>query len=414
MDMASRKQYLIALQDKYFKTSSKKAKSAILDEYVNNTHMNRNYVIRKINSDISAEPALRIRKSFYDSQIIAPLAKVWAIFDYPCGQRLSPILKVELERLVKFGEIRASADVIKKLKCISSSSIDRKLRHQKEVLKIQLKHRRTKNPLIYQKIPTKSHEWDNALLGQIEIDYVEHCGSSTQGQYVHSVSSVDIASGWWEAEAILGKSTIKTFTAIDKIRSRTPISWREMHPDNDSCFINEHLLNYANSHHMKMSRSRPYKKNDNCFIEQKNSTHIRAIFGHFRYDTDKELSLINNLYSNELRLYKNFFCPIMRLSEKTRVKGKVFRKYALAKTPLQRVLESNQIPQIRKDYLKRLYNRLNPALLKRQIDEQLKLIYRAYTEKDNKLSQGYIKKQTKRIDSYGYILNDSIEHAIVT
>ncbi len=414
MDMTSRKQYLITLQDKYFKTSSKKAKSAILDEYINNTSMNRKYVIRKINSDISAEPALRIRKSFYDSQIIAPLAKIWAIFDYPCGQRLSPILKTEIDRLVKFGEIHASACIIKKLKSISSSTIDKKLRHQKEVLRIQLKHRRTKNPLIYQKIPTKAHEWNNTLLGQIEIDYVEHCGSSNSGEYIHSVSTVDIAAGWWEAEAILGKSTIKTSTAIDKIRSRSPICWREMHPDNDNCFINEHLLKYANSHHILMSRSRPYKKNDNCFIEQKNSTHIRAVFGHFRYDTDKELSLINNLYSHELRLYKNFFCPVMRLSEKTRVKGKVFRKYAIAKTPFQRVMESDQAPSAVKQMLLRQYNRLNPAVLKRQIDEQLKLIYKSYEEKDKRLSSNYIKKQTKRIDSFGYILNDSTTHAMVT
>lgn len=414
MDMASKKQYLITLQDKYFTSNSRKAKSAILDEYVKNTHMNRKYIIRKINSDLLEEPAIRIRDSFYDSQIIAPLAKIWAIFDYPCGQRLAPILKTEVDRLVKFGEIHTSACIIKKLKSISSSTIDRKLRHQKEVLKIQLKRRRTKNPLIYQRIPVKAHEWNNALLGQIEIDYVEHCGSSNAGEYIHSVSSVDIASGWWDAQAILGKSTTKTFTAIDKIRSRSPIPWREIHPDNDSCFINEHLLKYANFHHILMSRSRPYKKNDNCFIEQKNSTHIRAVFGHYRYDTDKELSLINNLYSKELRLYKNFFQPVMKLSEKLRLKGKVSRKYTIAKTPFQRVIESDQIPQLRKEYLKRLYSRLNPALLKRQIDEQLKLIYQCYMEKDKKLSSDYIKKQTKRIDSFGYILNDSTTLATVT
>lgn len=414
MDMAARKQYLITLQDKYFKTGSKKEKSAILDEYIKNTHMNRKYIIRKINSELSSEPAVRIRRSFYDSQIISPLAKVWAIFDYPCGQRLSSILKIEIDRLVKFGEIHASIDIIKKLKSISSSTIDRKLRHEKEVLKINLKHGRVKNHLVYQKIPVKSHGWNNNLLGQIELDYVEHCGSSVAGEYIHTVSSVDISSGWWEAEAILGKSQIKTFTALDKMRSRYPGFWKELHPDNDSCFINEHLIKYANMHHMKLSRSRPYKKNDNCFIEQKNSTHIRAMFGHLRYDTSKELSIINNLYSDELRLYKNFFQPVMKLSEKTRVKSKVIRRYSLAKTPYQRIMESNQVSDIRKKSLRRLYNRLNPALLKRTIDEQLKLLYKTYQEKDKKTSLDYIKKQTKRIDSYGYILNNSTTHAMVT
>ncbi len=414
MNMASRKQYLMTLQDKYIKAGSKKEKSAILDEYIKNTRMNRKYITRKINSELSNEPAVRIRRSFYDSRIILPLTKVWAIFDYPCGQRLSPILKIELDRLVKFGEIHVSSDIIKKLKTISSSTIDRKLRHEKEVLKINLKHGRVKNRLIYQKIPVKSHEWDNNLLGQVEIDYVEHCGSSNAGEYIHTVSSVDVSSGWWEGEAILGKSQAKTFMALTKMRLRSPGFWKEMHPDNDSCFINEHLLKYANSHYMRLSRSRPYKKNDNCFIEQKNSTHIRAIFGHLRYDTTKELSIINHLYSHELRLYKNFFQPVMRLSEKIRLKGKITRKYALAKTPYQKILESNQVSEIRKDSLKKLYNRLNPALLKRQIDEQLKLLFKTYQEKDKKMSLDYIKKQTKRIDSYGYILNDSTAHAMVT
>jgi len=334
MDMNARNQYLKVLQERYFQAQSRKEKSLILDEYCRNTHQNRKYLIRRINSPIPSIPKKRHREETYDGYVKAALAEVWEIFDYPCGQRLAPLLKTEVDRLRKFGELLIPDEVAEKLKRISPKTIDRKLEHQKEVLHQKRRYHQKNNPLIYQKIPIRTN-WDNtSLIGQEEIDLVEHCGSSASGEYINSISVVDVATGWWEGEAIMGKGQERTFKALTRIRERTPFNWVEIHPDNDVAFINAQLLRYAQGEGIRFSRSRPYKKNDNSFVEQKNSTHIRGILGHLRYDTSEELEIINDLYENELRLYKNFFQPVMKLKEKVREGGKVHRKYEVPKNSL--------------------------------------------------------------------------------
>ena len=395
MDMRARNQYLKVLQERYFKANSKKGKSSILDEYCRNTHQDRKYVIRRIKSPIPSASKGRRRKEIYDSYVKAALAKVWEIFDYPCGQRLVPLLKSEVDRLRKLKELLISTEVAEKLKRISSKTIDRKLKHQKEVLHQERKYRRKSNSLIYQKIPIRAGNWDRSLVGQVEIDLVEHCGASASGQFVNSVSIVDVATGWWEGEAIMGRAQGRTFDALTAIRERMPFDWIEMHPDNDSTFINWHLVKYAEKEGIIFSRSRPYRKNDNCFVEQKNSTHIRGIFGHLRYDTDKETEIINSLYRGELRLYKNFFQPVMKLKEKIRDKGRVHRKYDAPKTPYQRLMESEQVSKKTKEHLQSLYLSLNPAELKREIEAKTQELYCTYEER-NKAEALPFKRQTPR------------------
>jgi hypothetical protein len=324
MDMNARNQYLKVIQERYFKARSKKEKSAILDEYCRNTGQNRKYIIRKINSfsPTYSKPKRRKRKSLYDGYVRATLAEVWDIFDNPCGQRLAPLLKTEVDRLRGFGELALPDEVAEKLKRISPKTIDRVLKRQKEYLHLKRKYRRKRNPFIYQKIPVKAGGWDRSLPGQIQVDLVEHCGQSSSGHFGNSVCSCDVAFGWWEAEAVLGRGQEGCFEAVTNMRERTPFNWKEIHPDNDTPFINWHLVGYCEEEGILLSRSRPYKKNDNSFVEQKNSTHIRNVLGHLRYDTEKELEIINDLYRNELRLYKNFFQPVMKLKEKIREKGK--------------------------------------------------------------------------------------------
>ena len=193
-----------------------------------------------------------------------------------------------------------------------------------------------------------------------------------------------------------------------------PFSWIHAHPDNDSSFINWHLFSYCEAEGIEFSRSRPYKKNDNNFVEQKNSTHIRAVIGHLRYDTEKELALINSLYRNELRLYKNFFQPVMKLKEKIRDKGKVHRRYDTPKTPYQRIIESEHIPQETKEKLTKLYLSLNPAELKRKIDEKVHTLFKAYEEKNRGTEASPSKKQTPRLKTKSYIFNGRMTPTSVT
>jgi len=221
MDMYSRNQYLKALIEKRgYLLRSKKEKSKLLDEYCQTTGQNRNYVIRKIRKNLYLKPNFgkRKRKEYYDGEVRAVLVKIWRIFDYPCGQRLAPLLKEGLaERLKDLGEINCSDEVLKKLRKISAKTIDRKLSHQKEIEKIKRKYHRKVHPLLYQKIPVKlSDEWDRTQLGNIQIDSVEHCGQSAKGEYLSTLSITDIATGWWEGEAIMGRGQIPTCKGLDK------------------------------------------------------------------------------------------------------------------------------------------------------------------------------------------------------
>ena len=242
--------------------------------------------------------------------------------------------------------------------------------------------------------------------GQVQIDLVEHCGQKAAGLFVNTVSSCDVATGWWEGEGVMGSGQERAFEALARIRERTPFGWLHIHPDNDGAFINWHLVRYAEKEQIDFSRSRPYRKNDNNFVEQKNSTHVRSVLGHLRYDTDKELDAINSLYRGEWRLYKNFFQPVMKLKEKIRDKGKVHRKYEVAKTPYHRLMESDRIPEETKTKLDRLYRSLTPAELKRRIDAKVHELYKIYQEKNNSHSIEPEKKLTPHtVKSKSYLFN---------
>ena len=390
--MHLRNEYLKVLRERYLEAITRKEKSWILDEYCANTGQVRKYVIRKIQPGVDLKPKQRKkRKEIYDGQVRAALARIWEIFDYPCGQRLKPLFALELDRLRRLGELKASDEVTEKLNRISSATIDRKLKHQRGLLHLSRSRARSKHgSLLKQKIPIRLTEWDTSQLGYVEADMVVHCGSSTLGEYVNTLSTTEISSGWWEGEAIMGKSQEHSFWALKQIRKRTPFAWRGLDSDNGSEFINQILYKYCHKERIEFTRSRPNRKNDNAYIEQKNWTHVRKVLGYLRYDTLEELMIINDLYHHELRLYKNFFQPVMKLQSKERIGGRVKRKYDVPRTPYQRLMESEQIPEEAKEELQRIYLSLNPAELKREIDAKLEELYKIYEEK----------RKTQQIDPY--------------
>jgi len=389
MDMNSKKQYLRQLQKEYLETG-KKQKVLLLDEAEKRTSQNRKYLIRKLSAKTIWNKPKRLRASRprqFGSDLIIHLVKLWDIFDYPCGQRLEPLIKDELSHLRLFGEIGVTDEQAEKLSKMSAKTIDLLLAHEKEVRQLNGKYSKKKNPLLYQQIPTKmSDGWDREALGQIQIDGVEHCGQTIAGEYANTISHTDISSHWWEGEAVMGKGQSRTLTAIKAARSRSPFDWIEIHPDNGTSFINYFVYDYAKEEKLEFSRSRPYQKNDNCFIEQKNSQNVRKVFGYVRYDTDPELEILNDLYHHELRFYKNFFQPVMRLESKERDKGHVKRKYQKAKTPYRWLMDSPETPLAAKKKLEAEYNLLNPAELKRKIDAKLKLLANIYRTKHNPIT----------------------------
>lgn len=385
MNFEARNQYMQTLREKYLK-AGKKEKGRILDEYCRNTGQERKYTIKKFRYKAGLKPegsVRKARKEYYDGYVKSALARLWAIFDYPCGQRLKPLLKDESAKLRTLGEIACSDEVLRKLQRITSSTIDKKLAHEKEVLMNKRKYASKKNLLIVSKVPTKtSAEQDCSAPGQEQIDCVEHCGAFAAGDYINTLSVVDIFSGWWEGEAIMGKGQERALVAIDNARKRSPFAWKEIHPDNGGNILNLHVYNYAVKHGIDMSRSRPYKKNDNCFVEQKNSTHVRQVVGYLRYDTAPEQEIMNDLYRNELGLYKNFFQPVMKLASKERIKGKIHKKQGEAMTPYRRLMKSSAVSKTTKARLQKLYESLNPAELKRAIDAKLPRLYRAHQKKN--------------------------------
>ena len=393
--MHSRNEYLRLLRERYLKAKAGKEKTQLLDEYCRNTGQSRKYVIWKIHRAVLKPKQRKKRKEIYDGQVKAALAKIGEIFDYPCGQRLKPLLETEIERLREFGKVEITDEVALKLKTMNPATIDRKLKHEREFLHLlRAKGGPKAGYLLKQKIPIRLTEWDTSQVGYVEADLVVHCGSSTLGEYINTVSSTDISSGWWEGEAIMGKSQEHSFWALKEIGKGTPCEWKGLDSDNGSEFINQILYKYCRWEGIEFTRSRATRKNDNAYIEEKNWTHVRKIFGYLRYDSYEELAIMNDLYRKELRLYKNFFQPVMKLQSKERIGDKVKRRYEVAKTPYQRLIESNQIPEGVEEELKGIYLSLNPAQLKRSIDAKLAKLYQAYEEKKRSL---YVDPHKKRV-----------------
>ena len=403
MNMESRNQYLKELRIEYLKTKSKKKRGELLDEAQKRTKLNRRYLMEKLKSKSNLdklESERKRREEYYDGYVKSALAQMWKIFDYPCGKRLEPILKDEAERMRRLGELDCSDEVALKLKKIGIATIDRKLKHSREVERINRKYHLKTHPLLYQKIPVKVFdEQDRMTIGNIQIDLVEHCGQSASGQFINTLSNTDINNGWWEGEAIIGKGQVPTQEGLERARKRFPYDWKEIHSDCGKEFINAHLFSYTQKKGLGFSRSRPYKKNDNCLVEQKNWTHVRKIIGYSRYDSLEELDILNDLYRNELRLFKNYFQPIIKLILKERINGRIHRKYDKAKTPYHRIMESKEVPEKKKQELKRIYDSLNPAQLKRDIDRKLSLLAKAYQEKNNSLKVDFNKKLSVRFST---------------
>ena len=211
-------------------------------------------------------------------------------------------------------------------------------------------------------------EWDTREVGNLQIDFVAHCGRSTGGDYIHTLSAVDIASGWWEGQAIAVRSQGETKAGLEQMRPRFPFRIQEIHPDNDSAMINDLLWDWCRQVRIRMSRSRPYKKNDNAWVEQKNWTHVRKVVGYRRYDNTVELKLLNEIYT-VARLYRNFFQPTIKLVSKTRVEGRIKRIYDTPRTPYQRLMESKQIRKPAQQQLRAIYQALNPAELRRRLEQ---------------------------------------------
>jgi hypothetical protein len=268
-----------------------------------------------------------------------------------------------------------------KLLRISAASIDRLL--QPERRKHQLRGRSHTKPgtLLKHQIPIRTFaEWDEQQPGFAEIDLVAHDGGLALGDYCQTLDLTDVCTGWTETEAVPNKAQVWVFEAIQTIRQRLPFPLLGLDSDNGSEFINNDLLRYCQKERITFTRARPYRKNDNCYVEQKNYSVVRQTVGYQRFDTAAELMVLKQLYAT-LRLYTNFFQPTMKLKSKERIGSRVQKSYYAPQTPYQRVLAAAEVTAADKKKLQRQYQNLNPAALKRELDKYRKELFRLAAKK---------------------------------
>lgn len=315
------------------------------------------------------------------------LATLWNAYDRICAERIHPNIGEMVHKLRACGVLLLDPITEAKVIHISLGTLKRLLRdiREREYKKI---HGTTKpGTLLKTQIPLRIGEWEEKKPGFEEMDLVAHCGDSAGGDFAHTLNTTDIHTQWFEAEAVLGKAQERVFKAVQRIRERLPFELLGIDSDNDGSFINHQMYRYCLEEKIMFTRSRPYRKNDNAHIEQKNWTCVRKVFGYMRIDTEEQVVKMNELFRGPLRLYINFFLPSMRCIEKKRIGSKVVKTYDRARTPYKRVLESQGISEKTKDGLRTLYNQLNPVVLKREIDRLIQQIFDEKLGKRRKASE---------------------------
>ena len=368
---------------KRYRTASKKQKSRILDEHVALTGRNRSYlswllrcwgttIVERRGGEVvrivvGQRQKRRRSPRVYDEQVVAALRKVWYLFGCLCGKRLVAVLRTQLPVLEKFGELALDPDTRRKLTLISAATIDRLLRTEKRALRIRGRSHTKPTTRLMNEIPIRTFtEWQDARPGEVGADLVGHDGGITGGEHAFTLVLTDRVTQWTEARGVLNKAQKWVFQALLLIRSWLPFALCALHTDSGSEFINHHLHRYCGQERIDFTRSRPNRKNDNNFTEQKNNDVVRRHVGYLRLETEQEVELLNELY-DRLRLLINFFYPSQKLVSKTRQGARVRRVHDDPQTPYQRVLACPEVSEDCKDRLRRQFDTLNPAELQREV-----------------------------------------------
>jgi len=372
MSLKSKHELLEVVQPRYLK-ANKAEKQKMLDEFTAATGYHRKHAIRVLKNQVQVQNHLKgnnkTYKTIYRGEVVQSLEQIWEICGHICSKRLQPYLPEAIRVLERCKEINITKDTKELLLKISSASIDRCLRPAR----IKSPHGlSTTKPgsLLKNLIPVRTFtEWDQERPGFMEIDLVAHCGNTTEGQYLNTLTCTDICTGWTDVTALPHRSQEAVSKAIQHMRQRLPFPLLGIDSDNGSEFINDTLHRYCLDEKITFTRSRPYKKNDQAHVEQKNWSVVRHTVGYDRWETDQEFAILESIH-DDLRLYINFFQPSFKLIAKERIGNKTIKRYDTAKTPYQRILERKDISLEVKARLMNLYLQLNPAKLRRSIDRK--------------------------------------------
>jgi hypothetical protein len=373
MTVDDTRKYLARMQWRY-RRAAKKGRTALLDEMEEFTGKHRKSLTRLINTpDLSRKPRGRQRGHQYGPEVDDAIRVIAESLDFICPERLTPALPAMAKQLAEFGEIEATPQLVVQLERIAVATVGRILRRvRQDTYRLPRKGPERANQ-VAKEIPMGRLPWNESQPGHFEVDLVHHCGPATVGEYVHTLQMVDVATGWSERVAVFGRSQAQMELAFQRIRARLPIRIIQLHPDNGSEFLNNHIVRCWKeaASGLKLSRSRPYNKNDNRFVEQKNATLVRAYLGNVRLDTRTECVKLNLLY-DKMWLYYNFFQPVMRLEEKVVSsqeggKARIKHRYGQPQTPLERLCLTDGITDQTRERLTALRQSINLRELRREV-----------------------------------------------
>lgn len=361
MTRAARAELADAIRPRYVAAPAKE-KRRILEEFIAATGYHEKSAIRVLNSPPAPKRRqTRQRPSLYDEAVRGALIVLWEASDRVCGKRLKALLPILLPALERNGHLKLDEQIRPKILSMSAATVDRLLRMPRRAVHTKRAPRAVPEPRRRIKMRTFA-DWNEPPPGSMEMDLVAHCGQVNRGSYVHSLVLTDIASGWTEAAPIIVREGTLVVETLERIRVGLPFALRALDVDNGSEFVNDRLIEYCLSHGIELTRSRPYRKNDQAWIEQKNGAIVRKLIGYRRFEGLAAARAITRLYGAS-RLFVNFFQPSFKLAAKQRDGAKVTKRYHPPQTPCERLLQSDSIPMAAKSKLREVSANLDPLKL---------------------------------------------------
>ena len=378
MSVSERRKYLKRMQVRY--VAAKRAeRGSLLTEMEQVTRLHRKSLTRLMHAgSLERKTRVKQRARTYGLDVEQVIVKVWESRDYICAERLTPGLLSMAQHLAGFEPLGLTSQVEMQLATISRATVARIWRkHRSQRRRLPQKGAERANSAT-KGVPMGRIPWDIAEPGHFEVDLVYHSGDTTAGLHGHTIQLIDVTTGWSERVAVLGRGQQAMEGGFEHILQRLPFAVKELHPDNGSEFFNHHLVRYWKDKvsGVQLSRSRPWHKNDNRMVEQKNDTLVRQYLGDLRLDTPEQIAALNALYE-QMWLYYNLFQPVLRLCEKTLVGDKVLRKWDAAKTPYERLLASGVLRSEQQARLQQLYEQTNPLQLREAIYRQLDVLWQS-------------------------------------
>lgn len=380
MTIDEKRKYLHKMRIRYWQATSRKARSQLLDEMQAVTELHRKSLLRLIHGELVRKVRRKQRGKTYGVEVQAAVRVIAQSLDYPCAERLQPNLVWMAAHLAQHQELKVSPPVQQQLAQISVSTLRRMLGPvgaERNRL-AQRKERPGATRPRLQGVPMRKIAWDEPQPGHFEVDLVHHGGASAEGQYVHTLQMIDVATGWSECAAMLGRSFLVMADGFSALLHRLPFPVLELHPDNGSEFFNAFLLQFWKDQlqELELSRSRPFHKNDNRFVEENNFSLVRAYVGYQRLDTIAQVKLLQQLY-DQLWLYHNFFQPVMRLKEKIAQIGTLRSKrvYDQARTPFDRLCATGVLDAALQGQLSTLRETTNPCLVRHAIEDLISQLF---------------------------------------